>query len=110
MRPILDLSFSPSPLKSATETSSPSPMTSSSSPTTAADANPPSHQGAWLLLWGKALDLALVEHDMDLDVDALDGIDEEEGNVAKTSDGGDLIAKVDVAGGFDEVHLVAIRH
>jgi len=47
---------------------------------------------------------------MDLDVDALDGIDEEEGNVAKTSDGGDLIAKVDVAGGFDEVHLVAIRH
>ena len=36
---------------------------------------------------------------MGLDVDAFDGVDEEEGAVAESGGGGDLAAEVDVAGG-----------
>ena len=44
---------------------------------------------------------------MGLDVDAFDGVNEEEGAVAESGGGGDLAAEVDVAGGVDEVHRVA---
>jgi len=40
-------------------------------------------------------------------VDALNGVDKEEGIVAESGNGGDLVAKVDVVEGVDEVHHIA---
>lgn len=57
---------------------------------------------------GEALDPALAEDGVGLDVDALDGVHQEESAVAEAGGGGDLAAEVDVAGGVDEVHGVAL--
>lgn len=45
---------------------------------------------------------------MGLDVDPLDGVDEDEGAVAEAGGGGDLAAEVHVAGGVDEIDGVGV--
>lgn len=52
---------------------------------------------------GYLLDPGLAEDGVGLDVDALNGVDEEEGAVGEAGGGGDLAAEVHVAGGVDEV-------
>lgn len=53
------------------------------------------------------LDEGLAQRGVRLDVDALDGVDEDERRVRKPRGGGDLGAEVDVARGVDEADAVA---
>lgn len=55
----------------------------------------------------EALEEGLAEGGVSLDVDALDGVDEDERRVGEPRGGGDLGAEVDVARGVDEVDAVA---
>ena len=54
----------------------------------------------------EALEEGLAQRGVGLDVDALDGVDEDERRVGEARGGGDLGAEVDVAGGVDEVDPV----
>lgn len=54
----------------------------------------------------EALEEGLAQRGVGLDVDALDGVDEDERRVGEARGGGDLGAEVDVARGVDEVDPV----